>query len=84
MFGVAQFGKSGGISEYALCEAKMLAKKPDNIAWDKAAGSVVSYITSYGALSDRAKGGMQKGDAVLVIGASGGCGPHPLKFDFPP
>jgi len=74
VFGVAQFGKSGGIAEYSICEAKMLAKKPENLAWDKAAGSVVTYITAYGAWTDRAKGGMQKGDAVLVIGASGGCG----------
>ena len=74
VFGVAQFGKSGAIAEYCLCEAKMLARKPKDLPFTKAAGAVVSYITSYGALVDKTKGGMMAGDAVLVIGASGGCG----------
>ena len=74
VYGVAQFGKSGGIAEYCLCESKMLARKPDTLSWVKAAGCVVSYITTYGALTDGAKGAMKAGDAVLVIGASGGCG----------
>ena len=74
VFGVTQFGKSGGIAEFCLCEAKMLAKKPTDLSFEKAAGAVVSYITSYGALVDKAKGGMKAGDFVLVIGASGGCG----------
>jgi len=74
VYGVAQFGKSGGIAEYCLCEAKLLGRKPQDLDFAKAAGCVVSYITSYGALTDKAKAGMEEGDSVLVIGASGGCG----------
>jgi len=68
VYGVVQFGKSGGIADFCLCEAKMIAKKPSDLPFTKAAAAVVSYITSYGALVDKAKGGMKAGDTVLIIG----------------
>jgi hypothetical protein len=76
VFGIIDVGQSGSIAEYCICEADALhlTHKPKNLAWDKAAGSVVTYVTAYGALTDSSKAGMRRGDSVLIIGASGGCG----------
>jgi len=76
VFGIIDVGQSGSIAEYCICKADALhlTHKPKNLAWDKAAGSVVTYVTAYGALTDSSKAGMRQGDSVLIIGASGGCG----------
>ena len=63
-------GGAGAYAEYVL--AKMLAHKPANVTFE-AAGSVgIAGLTALQALRDH--GSLQRGERVLVNGASGGVG----------
>ena len=62
----------GSVSDFATAEAKKLAKKPKALSWEQAAALPTAYLTGYQALTTH--GGAGKETAVLVIGASGGCG----------
>merc|ERR1711892_1387845 len=63
---------TGSMVEYAICKASSTALKPKDLSFEEAAALPVAYITGLQGLRD--KGGLQEGDKVLVIGASGGCG----------
>lgn len=63
---------SGTYAEFCLCEEKHLIKLPENISFEQGAGVFVPFATSYRALFQKAKA--QKGETVLVHGASGGVG----------
>jgi NADPH:quinone reductase-like Zn-dependent oxidoreductase len=60
----------GGYAEYLRVPARNLLKIPDNISFEDAAGAALSLLTAYRMLIKR--GGLKKGETVLVIGASGG------------
>lgn len=45
---------------------------PDNVSFEQAAGFIVTYGTVYHAFIDR--GGLQRGETLLVLGAAGGVG----------
>jgi NADPH2:quinone reductase len=65
-------GLTGAFAEQVCSPAATLAKIPDSMSFDEAAGLTVVYATSYYALKQRAK--LQPGETVLVLGAAGGVG----------
>jgi len=63
---------TGTYAEFALCEEGQLGRLPDNVSFEQAAGLWTPYATSYRALFQKAKA--EKGETVLIHGASGGVG----------
>jgi NADPH:quinone reductase-like Zn-dependent oxidoreductase len=64
--------------EYACAPADNLALKPANLTFEQAAGVPVSACTALHGLRDA--GGIQAGQAVLIIGASGGVGTFAVQL----
>ena len=62
----------GAAAERIAVPTTRLARIPDGLALDKAAGLSVTYGTSLHALKQRAE--MKAGESLLVLGASGGVG----------
>ena len=69
VMGVCSYGAA---AEQIAVPTTRLAKIPDGLALDKAAGLSVTYGTSLHALKQRAE--MKAGESLLVLGASGGVG----------
>ncbi|GAA4487827.1 NADPH:quinone oxidoreductase family protein [Microbacterium panaciterrae] len=69
---VLAFTGMGGYAEQVLVSADMVFPIPDGMTFHDAAGFPVTYGTSFHALVDRA--GLQAGETLLVLGASGGVG----------
>ena len=69
---VMGFCPYGAAAEKIAISTTRLAKIPDGLALDKAAGLSVAYGTSLHALRQRAE--MKPGETLLVLGASGGVG----------
>jgi NADPH:quinone reductase-like Zn-dependent oxidoreductase len=61
----------GSFAEYALVEGSKLSRKPANLSFEQAAAVPISGGTALQAVR---KAGVQPGQHVLVIGASGGVG----------
>lgn len=61
----------GALAEYIALPATSVVRKPENVSLEKAAGLGISGCTAL-VLMDSAR--IQKGDRVLVNGASGGIG----------
>ncbi|AKH98041.1 zinc-binding dehydrogenase [Halanaeroarchaeum sulfurireducens] len=59
-------------SEYAAVPAANLAPVPEGVDWETAAAAPLVFQTAWRMLRDR--GGLQAGEKVLVLGASGGVG----------
>lgn len=73
------FGIGKGVfAEYALASEKKLVAKPVTITFEQASVIAISGITALRALRDAA--GVQAGDRVLVIGASGGVGTFTVQI----
>jgi NADPH2:quinone reductase len=76
--GVKVGDKVAGSSGFGAARDKMaiavdqLVKVPDGLALEKAAGLLITYGTSLHALKQRAR--LKKGEALAVLGASGGVG----------
>jgi len=73
------FGFAGGIkryqgalADYMLADARLIAKKPENIAFAEAAALPVVFITAWKALIERAQ--IQPNDKVLIHAGTGGVG----------
>jgi len=62
----------GGFAERALVSVDHLARKPDRVSFQEAAGLVVGAGAAYEGLVDR--GRLQAGETVLVTAAAGGVG----------
>ncbi|MEV5205228.1 NADP-dependent oxidoreductase [Streptomyces sp. NPDC053720] len=62
---------SGSYAEFALAPAAQLARKPEGVSWEVAAGLPVAVNTAYQALTDL---GVKSGETVVVDGAAGGVG----------
>ncbi|MEO0938960.1 MAG: NADPH:quinone oxidoreductase family protein [Pseudomonadota bacterium] len=69
---VAAYAGFGGLAEVAVVPAAVCAPLPDDMPFEAAAGFLVAYATSYIALGPLA--GLQRGERLLVTGASGGVG----------
>jgi NADPH2:quinone reductase len=69
VMGVCSYGAA---AEQIAIPTTRLAKIPDDLALDKAAGLSVTYGTSLHALKQRAE--MKPGESLFVLGASGGVG----------
>jgi len=72
------FAPSGGYAEFAVATPASIAKKPAGVSHDQAAGIPVSGLTAWQALFDR--GGLQRGQTLLVAGAAGGVGHLAVQF----
>ena len=68
----------GVLSEYALADPRLLAKKPANLSMREAAVLPLVGITSWNALIDR--GSLTKGQRVLVHAGTGGVGHFGLQL----
>ena len=68
----------GVLSEYALADPKLLAKKPANLSMREAAVLPLIGITSWNALIDR--GSLTSGQRVLVHAGTGGVGHFGLQL----
>ncbi len=77
VFGVPGFA-GGGFAEYVCAAEEKLARKPANISFEEAAAVPVAAITALQGLRD--KGGIQKGQRVLIDGASGGVGTFAVQI----
>jgi NADPH:quinone reductase-like Zn-dependent oxidoreductase len=71
-------GKLGGFAEYVCAVEDRLAPKPANLSFEDAAAVPVAGITALQGLRD--KGRIQRGQKVLVDGASGGVGTFSVQI----
>lgn len=74
VFGISR----GSFAEYAAVREDKLAGKPANLTFDEAAAVPISAGTALQALTDAGK--VQKGQRVLIIGASGGVGTYAVQL----
>lgn len=63
---------TGTYAEFSLCDASHLGRLPDSVSFEEGAGIWTPYATSYRALFQKARA--EKGETVLIHGASGGVG----------
>jgi len=69
---VAGYSGWGAAREIVAVPAQRLAKIPDQLAFERAAGLTVTYGTTLYALRERAT--LKAGESLVVLGASGGTG----------
>jgi NADPH:quinone reductase-like Zn-dependent oxidoreductase len=74
VFGVGR----GALAEYACSPEDKLALKPANLSFEESAAVTVAAITALQGLRD--KGRIQRGQKVLVDGASGGVGTFAVQI----
>jgi NADPH:quinone reductase-like Zn-dependent oxidoreductase len=74
VFGVSQ----GSFAEYARAREDKLTRKPAGITFDQAASVPVSGLTALQGLRDA--GHLERGQHVLIIGASGGVGTFAVQI----
>jgi NADPH:quinone reductase-like Zn-dependent oxidoreductase len=68
----------GSFAEYAVAREDKLARKPANVSFAQAAVVPISAGTALQALRDAGK--VEPGQAVLVLGASGGVGSYAVQL----
>jgi NADPH:quinone reductase-like Zn-dependent oxidoreductase len=79
VFGASFSGKGlGGFAEYACAREDSLASKPSNLSFEEAAAVPVAAITALQGLRDQ--GQIQRGQKVLIDGASGGVGTFAVQI----
>jgi NADPH:quinone reductase-like Zn-dependent oxidoreductase len=74
VFGISR----GSFAEYAAVREDKLARKPANLTFEQAAVVPISAGTALQALTDA--GGVEHGQRVLIIGASGGVGSYAVQL----
>lgn len=67
----------GGFAEYACARESVLVKKPASLNFEQAAAVPMAAVT---ALQGLRKGGIQPGDDVTIVGASGGVGTFAVQI----
>ncbi len=75
MFG---FAASGGYAEFATASTAAIVKKSSGVSHEQAAAIPVAGLTAWQALFDR--GGLERGQTVLIAGAAGGVGHFAVQF----
>jgi NADPH:quinone reductase-like Zn-dependent oxidoreductase len=79
VFGASFRGKGlGGFAEYACAREDSLAPKPSNLSFEEAAAVPVAAITALQGLRDH--GQIQRGQKILIDGASGGIGTFAVQI----
>jgi NADPH:quinone reductase-like Zn-dependent oxidoreductase len=78
--GDAVFGSAGSstLAEYIVAPASDVVAKPENVTFERAAGTSVAGVTALRALRNAAR--VQPGHKVLVNGASGGVGTFAVQL----
>ena len=69
---------NGGLCEYIAADQRQLIEIPEEVSFTQAAALPIAYGTSHRMLFTR--GRLQKGEKVLILGASGGVGVSCLQF----
>jgi alcohol dehydrogenase len=69
---------NGGLAEYISVDERQLIEMPDGVSFRDAAALPIAYGTSHRMLFTR--GGLKKGEKILILGASGGVGVSCLQF----
>jgi NADPH:quinone reductase-like Zn-dependent oxidoreductase len=72
VFGYLALQRGGAYAEYAIALEGELARKPEKLSFDEAAGVPLAALTAWQALVDNAK--LDEGQAVLIHAAAGGVG----------
>jgi NADPH:quinone reductase-like Zn-dependent oxidoreductase len=67
----------GGFAEYACARESVLVNKPANLTFEQAAAVPMAAVT---ALQGLRKGGIQPGQQVAIVGASGGVGTFAVQI----
>lgn len=70
--------KCGGFAEYVCASETSLTSKPSNSTFEEAAAVPTAALTALQALRDEGK--LQKGQKVLINGASGGVGTYAVQI----
>jgi len=70
--------RDGGFAEYVSVHADLLARKPANLSYEQAAAVPMAAVTALLAVRD--VGRLEKGQRVLVNGASGGVGTFAVQI----
>ena len=68
----------GGFAEYVCAPEDALATKPSNLSFEEAAAVPLAAVTALQGLRD--EGGIQAGQKVLIVGASGGVGTFAVQI----
>lgn len=76
--GVLGENGNGGLCEFIAVDQRQLIEIPDGVSFEDAAALPIAYGTSHRMLFTR--GRLQKGEKVLILGASGGVGVSCLQF----
>jgi alcohol dehydrogenase len=69
---------NGGLCEYIAVDERQLIEVPEGVSLQDAAALPIAYGTSHRMLFTR--GGLKKGEKILILGASGGVGVSCLQF----
>jgi NADPH:quinone reductase-like Zn-dependent oxidoreductase/carotenoid cleavage dioxygenase-like enzyme len=75
VFGISE---GGAFAEYVAVRASKLTRKPTNLTYEQAAAVPISALTALQAIRDEAK--LVPGQAMLIIGASGGVGTFAVQI----
>ncbi|WP_097154464.1 NADPH:quinone oxidoreductase family protein [Cohaesibacter gelatinilyticus] len=75
---VVAYLRWGGCRDYVVVAEEEAILMPDGVAFEKAAGLMVTYGTTIYALKNRAN--LQPGDTLAVLGAAGGVGQAAIEI----
>lgn len=78
VYGVTNPRFTGGYAEFAIASSSMLARRPDSLSYAEAASVPVVAVTALQMLFEHAH--LQRGQVVLVVGASGNVGGFALQM----
>ncbi len=78
IYGLISPIKGGAYAEYGTIPAIAASRKPENLTYEQAAAVPLAALTALQSLRDRAH--LQKGQSVLILGASGGVGSFAVQI----
>jgi len=78
VYGTTNTQFTNGYASYAICMARMMAKKPKSLSFVEAAGVPVVSVTAWQMLFDHAK--VRDGQTVLILGAAGSVGSFAVQM----
>ena len=78
VFARSDVGAGGCYAEYAVLNARTVARKPDELSHSEAAAMPLAALTALNGLRD--PGHLKAGQRALIIGASGGVGTYAVQI----